>query len=92
MKTLKKINLNIEHVEFIPEELKENTIYISNQYKTSVHLCLCGCGNKSVIPMYNNWWTFIENEKGLSITPSILNTNCPNKYHYIITNSIANIV
>lgn len=92
MKTIKKIEITPIFVEdYIPTDLKQNCIYISRRYKTSVHLCLCGCGNISVTPLNKDGWNLIEFNDKITFTPSILNTNCPNKYHYIITNNIANI-
>lgn len=92
MKTIKKITIAPEFVEFIPEKLKENTLYISEEYTIIIHLCLCGCGNKSVTPINKNGWVLANNNGLISLTPSILNNNCPNRYHYIITNNIANVV
>ena len=40
----------IEYVDFIPpvEDMKEGVLYISRPYKTTSHLCACGCGNEVV--------------------------------------------
>ena len=97
MKTLSKVEIRPVFLEdFIPhdEELTENTLYISRQYKTAIHKCLCGCGNKSITPFYDplTGWLLTESDKGVSLTPSILNNNCPKRSHYVITNNIANIL
>jgi hypothetical protein len=92
MKTLRKVEIVPVFVEFIPDTLKRDIVYISKEYNTAVHLCLCGCGNLSVTPLTKNGWSLTEMGGKVSFTPSILNTSCPNKYHYIITNNIANIV
>jgi hypothetical protein len=91
MKTLRKVEIVPVFVDSIPDTLKQDIIYISLQYKTSVHLCLCGCGNLSVAPLNKDGWTLIKNSDKVSFSPSILNNNCPNKYHYIITNNVANV-
>lgn len=91
MKTIRKIEIVPMFVEYIPEELEQNIIYISKEYRTAVHLCLCGCGNKSVTPLNINGWNLEDNGGKVSFTPSILNNNCPNNYHYIITNNVANV-
>lgn len=93
MKTLRKIEVKPVYVKFIPDELEKDVIYISHEFEVSIHLCLCGCGNKAVLPfgIKNKGWNLIENNDKVSFTPSILNTNCPNKYHYIITNNVANV-
>jgi len=91
MKTIKKIKVTPEYVEFIPNELKQDVIYISEKYKTSTHLCLCGCGNLSVTPIDETGWVLSVLATKITMTPSVLNNNCPNKYHYIITNGVANV-
>ena len=43
--------LAYEFVEFIPEDIKEQTLYISIAYCTAVHKCCCGCGREVVTPL-----------------------------------------
>lgn len=98
MKTLKKVPVKAENVEFIPpkEEMKEGIIYISREYKTASHLCLCGCNGLSITPLgFGGWKTSFEDwekESGLSMFPSILNSGLECKSHYIITEGVGNIV
>lgn len=99
MKTIEKIELRHVYVENIPEKdlMEERVLYISHEYNVAIHKCLCGCGNLSVTPFEvgeapNRWWGLIESEKGVTLKPSILNTNCPQRYHYIVTNNVANVV
>lgn len=92
MKTLKKVELELIEVEFIPNELEFGKFYYSEKYQISNHLCVCGCGHQVPLPIKNNEWSLIKNDiNKFSIHPSILQRfDC--KTHYIITNSIANIV
>lgn len=94
MKTLQKVEITPEFVEFIPEELKPNIFYISEKYKVAVHLCLCGCGIKTVTPLGGgNKWEIVKSGKDkISLIGSVGNFNYPCKSHYIITNNIANFV
>jgi hypothetical protein len=95
MKTIKKVKIETVFCIFIPkiEEMEQGVVYVTNTYKTSSHLCLCGCGNLSVTPLNTDGWTMKEKVDGtITLTPSILNNNCPNKSHYIITDNIANFV
>jgi hypothetical protein len=46
-----EIVLKHEFVEFIPDELKEGTIYVSIRFATATHLCCCGCGSRVVTPL-----------------------------------------
>ncbi len=95
MKTLKKVEIVPIFVETIPpiEDMKEGEVYISEQYQISIHLCLCGCKNQTVLPLNKNGWHLIK-EKGnkVSFTPSVGNFNFDCKSHYIITKSVANFV
>ena len=91
MKTISKVEIKPIFVDEIPENLIQNEFYVSNKYNVAVHLCLCGCGNKSVTPLNKNGWFLTQNNNKISLTPSILNTNCPKNYHYILTNNIANV-
>ncbi len=100
MKTLKKIPVKVKHIIQNPgwDKLEEHVIYISNEYELALHLCLCGCKEPVCTPFTKTFegdehgWNISENEKGVTFTPSILNPYCPNKYHYIITDGIANVV
>ena len=94
MKTLKKVAVKPVLVKFIPskEKMEQDTIYISYPFKTAVHLCLCGCGNESVTPLNNDGWNLSLENLQITMTPSILNTNCPNQCHYVITKGVANII
>lgn len=96
MKTLKK-------VPYIPvflpaelppkEELEQGKVYISEKYETSVHLCLCGCGNLTVLPLTNDMWKLIKLDKNtVSFVPSVGNYNFPCRSHYIMTLNVANFV
>lgn len=91
MKTLKKVEIEPVFVEgFIPEQLEQGKLYISGEFKTAIHLCLCGCGNQSVTPTGRNGWVLTEKDGKITLSPSILNHPC--EAHYIIRNNVANFV
>lgn len=94
MKTIRKVEVIPVFVEFIPpkEEMLEAHIYISQVYETSIHLCLCGCKNQTVLPFSKGWWDMTINNEKVSFSPSIGNFQFPCNSHYIITNNIANFV
>ena len=94
MKTKKRVNVNFEFCELIPENCKANTIYVSGKYRTVTHECLCGSGVNVVTPLDDKtgWKLTTGRMNSYSMTPSILNIHCPNKCHYIITNSVANMI
>lgn len=83
MKTI----LQYKFVEFIPDILEEGMLYITIEYRTAIHKCVCGCGNKVVTPISPTDWKLIFDGKSVSLTPSIGNWNFECKSHYWIINN-----
>lgn len=79
--------LNHKFVEFIPEDIQENTIFISIQYSTAVHKCCCGCGNEVVTPFSPTDWKLIYDGESITLSPSIGNWNFDCRSHYFIRNN-----
>jgi hypothetical protein len=75
-------------VEFIPEQIEEGVLYISIEYCTAVHKCICGCGNEVVTPLSPTGWELTFNGKSVSLNPSIGNWNFECKSHYFISRNI----
>ena len=72
-------------VEFIPRELEQGVLYISERYQTASHLCACGCGVKVVTPLSPVDWRLHKDQAGLvTLHPSIGNWNHPCRSHYWI--------
>lgn len=92
MKTLKKVKIDPVFVEFIPNSMEQNKLYISKEYGTTSHLCLCGCGELIVVPISGNWWNLSEKNGKVTLNPSIGNYYLPCKSHYIIVDNVANFV
>ena len=84
-----EIALTYEFVEFIPDELKERTLYISITYCTVVHKCCCGCGREVVTPLSPTGWELTFDGKTVSLYPSIGNWSLSCQSHYFITKSRA---
>jgi hypothetical protein len=76
----------IEHkfVEFVPNIIEEGVLYITIKYKTAVHLCICGCGNKVITPITPTDWQIIFDGKTVSLSPSIGNWSFECRSHYWI--------
>jgi hypothetical protein len=79
-----EIELKPEFVEFIPDELKERTLYVAAKYRTVVHLCCCGCGRKVVTPLSPTAWQLTFDGVFITLYPSVGNWSLPCKSHYII--------
>ena len=77
--------LKHEFVEFIPDQLKDDTIYISIPYATVAHKCCCGCGTEVVTPLSPTDWTLIFDGESISLDPSIGNWSFDCRSHYWIS-------
>lgn len=81
------IRFRHQFVSFIPEQLSARTLYISIEYATTAHLCMCGCNNKVVAPISPTDWCVIFNGETVSLEPSIGSWNLRCQSHYWITNN-----
>lgn len=79
------IVLAYEFVEYIPEEIKERTLYISREYGTAVHKCCCGCGREVVTPLSPTGWQLNFDGQSVSLYPSVGSWGLPCQSHYFIT-------
>jgi hypothetical protein len=82
-----EMTLTHEFVEFIPEDLRERTLYISIRFATVSHLCGCGCGSKVVTPLRPTDWKLIFDGKTISLYPSVGSWSFACRSHYWITKS-----
>jgi hypothetical protein len=73
----------------MPPDLEEGVIYISLEFGTAIHKCVCGCGNKVVTPLSPSGWQVTFDGETISLYPSIGNWAFECKTHYwIIKNEI----
>jgi hypothetical protein len=79
--------LQHKFVEFIPDRIEDGILYISIQYCTTIHKCVCGCGNEVVTPLSPTDWKLTFNGKAVSLHPSIGNWNFNCRSHYWIKNN-----
>ena len=70
--------------EFIPEQLENGKLYISEKYGTAIHKCCCGCGEEVVTPLTPIDWRIVKGRGGISLFPSVGNWNYQCQSHYII--------
>ena len=94
MKTIRKVPYEPVFVEFVPDELEDGKLYISEKYNTAIHKCLCGCGEETVTPLGGGkkWELVKEVNVTVSLIGSIGNFQMPCKSHYIMTKNIANFI
>jgi len=81
--------LQHKFIELVPPVLEEGVLYISVEYCSAIHKCVCGCGNKVVTPLSPTEWKLTFDGKSVSLNPSIGNWNFECKSHYwIIKNKV----
>lgn len=75
-------------VHYLPKELEEGCLYVSEEFGVAGHLCPCGCKSKVVTPLDPTEWSFKEFNNKPTLFPSIGNWQLPCKSHYWITDGI----
>lgn len=76
----------VEHrfVKHVPERLEEGVLYVSMEYATAVHSCLCDCGKEVITPLSPTDWQLGFDGFSVSLRPSIGNWSFPCESHYWI--------
>ena len=76
----------LEHrfVEVMPrsEELEQGVLYIAIGFGLAVHLCACGCGEKTVTPFSPAEWSITYDGESVSLQPSVGNWSFDCRSHY----------
>lgn len=80
---MKATSLNTVFIKSIPAAPEAETLYISMEYQTAVHLCACGCGTKVVTPLGPHDWIFTF-DGTVTLRPSVGNGQQPCRSHYYI--------
>lgn len=81
------MNIRPEFVELAPSTLMPGVLYISERFKTALHLCPCGCGEKVVTPLSPARWQLTQQGDTVSLHPSIGNWDYACRSHYFIRNN-----
>jgi hypothetical protein len=76
--------LRLQSVEFIPEQLEDGVLYVSQHYRTATHRCCCGCGSEVVTPLGPAHWALEVVNSAVTLRPSIGNWSLPCRSHYLI--------
>lgn len=71
-------------VDTIPADLEDGVLYVSIEFRTTMHLCACGCGNPVVLPLRPAAWALTYNGDCISMNPSIGNWAFECRSHYWI--------
>ena len=71
-------------IESFPEPLEPGVLYVSIQFRTTAHLCFCGCGNEVYSPLSPSDWRMIFDGQSVSLSPSIGNWSFLCQSHYVL--------
>ena len=74
-----------QFVRLVPDELQEGVLYISIEYATAVHKCMCGCGKEVATPISPTDWCMTFDGDSVSLDPSVGNWSFPCRSHYWIS-------
>jgi hypothetical protein len=80
---MKATTLNNVFTKSIPAVPEAETLYVSMDYQTAVHLCACGCGAKVVTPIGPNDWV-LTFDGTVTLCPSVGSGQQPCRSHYYI--------
>jgi hypothetical protein len=86
MMTAMKPERQLTHrfVEYIPDDLEEDIVYVCVPFATVVHKCASGCGREIVTPISPTDWKLIFDGQTISLHPSVGNWSLPCQSHYWI--------
>lgn len=76
--------LTPEFVDTIPTAMSPGVLYLSIAYRTTGHLCCCGCGSEVVAPLAPAQWSMTFDGETVSMHPSIGNWALECQSHYVI--------
>lgn len=80
------MKFELRPVEFMPKDLENGVLYVSEKYSTAAHLCPCGCGEKIRTPLGPTEWSLDLDAAGPTLYPSVGSWQRPCRSHYLITN------
>lgn len=71
-------------VASFPADPEPGVLYVSIDFATTMHLCMCGCRQEVVAPLDPTDWTAHFDGRHVSLTPSIGNWSLPCQSHYVL--------
>jgi hypothetical protein len=71
-----------ELVERFPDEPVEGVLYVSMEFATTMHLCMCGCGETVITPLTPTDWRITYDGETVSLAPSVGNWSMRCESHY----------
>ncbi len=70
--------------ERFPSSPEPGIFYYSEDFRSSLHLCACGCGSHVVLPIKPAGWALAHTADGFSLSPSVGNREFECRSHYLL--------
>ena len=79
------MRFELERVRYMPKELQEGVLYVSEEFGIAAHSCPCGCGSKVRTALGPTEFSITETTEGPTLHPSVGNWQHACQSHYWIT-------
>lgn len=83
---MRLMQLRHQFIDEAPGQMETGVLYVSMPYRTSLHLCCCGCGNQVALPLRPTAWKLTYDGDTITMSPSVGNWSFPCRSHYWIRN------
>lgn len=84
---MRLMQLRHQFIDEAPDHMEAGILYVSMPYRTSLHLCCCGCGNQVALPLRPTAWKLTYDGDTITMSPSVGNWSFPCRSHYWIRNN-----
>lgn len=77
--------MRYELVQYMPETIEPDVLYVSHEFGATMHICPCGCSREiscEIKPFWSDGWRLTVSNDKPTLYPSIANRIC--KAHYWI--------
>lgn len=78
------MKIDLQRVYYMPNELRPDILYVSEEFGIAIHLCACGCGSRIRTPLGPTDWTLTLTKDGPTLYPSIGKWQHSCRSHYWI--------
>jgi hypothetical protein len=77
------VRFQLERVVTFPKALCPGVLYYSEEFKTSRHVCACGCGDIIKLPIDHMHHRITEAAHGPTLRPSVGNWDVCDAHYYV---------
>ena len=77
-------SLTLVACDRFPSNPEPGIFYYSEEFRSSLHLCACGCGYHVVLPIKLAGWALVRTGSSFSLNPSVGNREFACRSHYLL--------